>query len=199
MAVRLCAWRARDGSWYGADARPPRLAVTSPFAGAAPGGLYAYEDPGMVGERWGQAGAGMLFVTRSGRMLLLQRSPYVLEPDTWGIPGGAIPEEEYLDSSGQWQRRGMDPLQSALKETEEEVGGVPPHRVVAKYVYSEPSGFSYTTFVAVVDEPFEPQLNWENHAWKWVDEHGAGKLPLHFGTKALLTSRDRWQEVEKGK
>jgi len=201
--VRLCAWRGPNGRTYGAVAGGSgkgraRALRDTPFAGAQAGGLYAYEDPGMVGDRWGRAGAGMLFVDPRGRMLLLRRSIGVLEPGTWGAPGGAIPEEEYLDKSGRWRRKRMGALQSALKEVEEEVGGVPPHRVVAKYVYSEPTDageFTYTTFVAQVEQPFDPKLNWENEDWVWVKPESAWGLPLHFGAKAMLKNRAEWQPV----
>ena len=114
-----------------------------------------YEDVGF-GEvgRWGNAGSGILFTT-GRRILLLHRSPDVLEPGTWGIPGGAVPQSD--DGSF------MDFYESAKKETKEELGSVPAHTVVDEYVYEE-EGFIYTTYIAKVSEKdaeyLSPLLNW---------------------------------------
>ena len=45
--------------------------------------------------------------------------------------------------------------------------------------------FRYYNFLAIVPEEFEPDLNWENDAARWV-EFGDWPAPMHFGLKALL-------------
>ena len=88
---------------------------------------YNEDDEGFVEDEsgrtfWGSQGAGCLFVRNhpeDGRQLLVVlRSSGVEEPNTWGTTGGAVPNGE------------TDLFSSALRETAEEVGSVPPHRPV---------------------------------------------------------------------
>lgn len=143
--------------------------------------LRALEDEGFVNNEngtryWGRAGAGMLFTT-GDRVLLLQRSNYVEQPGTWGIPGGAI----QVDNRG----APTNPLDTAKQEVEEELGFVPRHKVIDRFVFRDGS-FQFTTFIARVDEIFTPRLNWENTHHRWVYEDELSTLTLHFGVKALL-------------
>lgn len=143
-----------------------------------------YQDVGFTDQgRWGNAGSGCLFTTGE-RILLLKRSWDVEEPGTWGLPGGAIPEDCQGDCP--------DALQSALQETQEELGSVPAHKVVDQYVYQEP-GFQYTTFICQVDEPAAEtnfQLNWENTNYGWFSRRELASLDLHFGVEGLLEHLD---------
>ena len=76
-------------------------------------------------EFYGKAGAGILFFCQN-QVLLLERSPNVQEPGTWGIPGGAIGEmyiQSEEDSLGQ-EHLSLDVFfQNAIKETIEELCG----------------------------------------------------------------------------
>ena len=48
---------------------------------------------------WGKSAAGVLpLCPKTGRVLLTLRSQEVMEPGTWGIPGGRIMD-------GSWKRR----------------------------------------------------------------------------------------------
>lgn len=138
-----------------------------------------YEDVGYTEEGfWGNAGSGILFTTGE-KILLLKRSPYVLEPGTWGIPGGAIPEKG---------GRPMDALQSAKKETQEELGRVPSFQVVDKYVFRS-GAFKFTTFIARVNQEFKPRLNWENDKAEWLTEDEVRRKNLHPGVKTMLAAK----------
>lgn len=138
-----------------------------------------YEDVGMTEEGfWGHAGSGLLFTTGE-KILLLKRSPYVLEPGTWGISGGAIPEND---------GRLMDALQSAKKETHEELGRVPSFQIKDKFVFTSGS-FTFTTFIAQVNQEFKPRLNWENDKAEWLTEAEVKRKLLHPGVKALLSAK----------
>ena len=143
-----------------------------------------YQDVGFTETgRWGNAGSGCLFCTGE-RILLLERSWDVEEPGTWGLPGGAIPE----DCAGQCP----DALESALQEVREELGSVPQHQVVDQYVYEEP-GFQYTTFVCRVDDAATEQnfrLNWENTNYGWFSRRELASLNLHFEVAGLLEHLD---------
>lgn len=124
---------------------------------------------------WGNEGAGILFRTPT-RVLLLHRSRSVNEPNTWGAAGGAV-------------EAGENTLQSALRECVEELGSVPSHKIVGKYVYKD-GDFKYTTFIAMVDEDavtsWRIRLNWENQGWEWIENGEAKSHRLHFGVKPVL-------------
>jgi 8-oxo-dGTP pyrophosphatase MutT (NUDIX family) len=124
---------------------------------------------------WGKQGAGCIFMAKTtGRLLLPLRSAMVLQPETWGVWGGAI------DS-------GENPSQAVSREASEEVGfrGII-EKLIPLYVYKDQkSGFQYHNFLAVVDDEFDPKLNWETDKYKWV-EYGRWPSPLHFGLKSLI-------------
>jgi 8-oxo-dGTP pyrophosphatase MutT (NUDIX family) len=157
---------------------PPRLR----YLGAVYRLALPHADEGIVGERWGSQGSGLLLTTGS-KILLLHRSPHVKEPGTWGIPGGAVPIDT---ETGQPK----DVLQSALHEAEEEMSSVPPHRIIDQYVYRESSGFRYTTFIGAVapdiDKRWAPQFNWEHDQHGWFIESDLRDLNLHFGVVEVL-------------
>jgi len=125
---------------------------------------------------WGRRGAGCLVYARStGRFLVALRSDYVQEPGTWGTWGGAVPE-------------GVDAAASTLRELAEETGCAEVEAMVPAYVFrDEATGFAYENFVAVVEDEFEPVLNWENDGWRWV-EQGEWPEPLHFGLDDFLAN-----------
>lgn len=138
-----------------------------------------YRDVGHVRGRWGHAGSGLLFVA-GRKILLLLRAAWVMEPGTWGIPGGAIPVNE----------RGlpMAPLESALREAHEEIGPLPPRRrIVGEFVFRE-GHFRYTTFVIEVERQFAPVLNDEHDDYVWWDPERDPPLELHPGVADLLRS-----------
>ena len=146
-----------------------------------------YTDVGVIGDHWGHAGSGILYV-HDEHILLLYRSPEVMHGDCWGIPGGAIPED---DVTGKM----LDPLVSAFKEVREELGGFPPNghvEPVETYIYQDPdSSFRFFTFtIELPDEAFydwEPRLNWENTDWGWFTASEAlSELELHPGVAELL-------------
>ena len=121
-----------------------------------------YEDEGHVGGHWGRAGSGVL-VTDGSRVLLLMRSWQVHTPNVWGYAGGALPVDRVTGKT-------RDALSSALAEAREEMGGLPPGRVVQRLVKRERDGFVYTTFVwrttpSALDA-FRPVLNWEHDDWR---------------------------------
>lgn len=130
-------------------------------------------------------GSGCLLVA-GGKILLLQRSKYVTEPLTWGIPGGAIPvNKETGHPKPAWQ--------SAMHETEEELGGLPPgfSRYVDKRKYWK-EGYTFTTFVVQLPAEalsWSPHLNWESAGWGWFSKDELPK-PLHYGLKWLLSVYD---------
>lgn len=133
-----------------------------------------------TGKYWGKAGAGvLLFAKDTGRCLLLHRSAFVFEPFTWGIISGK------LDI-------GETPEQAAMRELEEEIGEYKANLISLKpsYVFKdEEDGFIFHNFIGVVENEFEPTLNWENTDYAWVSAKNLPH-PLHFGVEKLLYEID---------
>lgn len=126
---------------------------------------------------WGNQGAGILLIAKdTGRLLLVLRSPEVNEPNTWGLPGGAIEDSE-------------NPSSAARREAREEVGFSGNLQLYPAYVFAS-KAFRYHNFVGVIDREFEPSLDWENSDAGWFDLKDLPS-PLHFGVQALFqNSRD---------
>lgn len=126
---------------------------------------------------WGRQAAGLLLFS-GDRVLLTLRSEEVLEPGTWGVPGGAIHDDE-------------TPYDGALREAQEELGAIPPHVVFGEVVYEDGS-FRYTTFLARMRrkdaKDWKPRLNWENDDARWIPVRD---LPddLHFGLEYVRRER----------
>ena len=123
---------------------------------------------------WGRRGAGCLILARdTHRICIAHRSQKVEQPGTWGTWGGAIDADE-------------DPAQAAQREVSEEAGYSGPMQMVPLYVFKHRSGFTYYNFLAIVDQEFEPRLDWETQGYSWV-KFGQWPQPLHPGLKALLS------------
>lgn len=100
------------------------------------------------------------------------RSFYVLEPGTWGTMGGAIDQ-------------GETPVDTVTRECFEEAGYTGKLDLRPMVIFSHPSGFRYSNFIAVVDDEFEPELNHETQCVQWFDL-GEAPSPLHPGLEFLL-------------
>ena len=144
-------------------------------------------------EHWGNDGSGCL-IKCGNKILLLKRSPHVTEPNTWGIPGGAIPISK---STG----KPKDAWESAKKETEEELGFLPPgfKNFEDKVVFNG-KGFKYTTFIVKLPDGsvdhWHPILDWENSKAAWFTKNNLPS-PLHFGIKWLLSNYNVWPKELK--
>lgn len=161
-------------------------------------GKNPYDDDYEAGEYlartgfWGAEAAGCLILCpRTGGLLVLLRSWSVLQPGTWGIPGGA--------------RKRSEPTLAAtsLTETYEETQLAPslvdlgtgdilkPAEVRALREDIQPvdlfikGTFRYATFLALLPSEKTPELNWENDDFVWAEydrRTGLWELPspLHM-------------------
>jgi 8-oxo-dGTP pyrophosphatase MutT (NUDIX family) len=174
----------RHGNGYVVDEGEEILPVREAIAQAAAAARQARKDHQAHSEAadetgyWGKQGAGCLAVARStGRVLIGFRSEYVMEPFTWGTFGGAMDED-------------LTPEQMARKELRQEAGYTGAVEMVPLYVYEAPEGtFAYHNFAAVVDEEFEPIVNWEHEEARWFDIEELLDNPpdeLHYGLENLL-------------
>jgi len=141
---------------------------------------------GSSGKHWGNAGSGILLVTPGkDKCFLLLRGPEVAEPNTWGIPGGAIPEDE---ETGQMK----DPWKSAVTELQEECGSLPPGFPAQGKLFQNDvdENFTFYNYVVIVPEEavtqWKVRLDWENQGSGWFTPDDLPS-PLHFGTKWLLS------------
>ena len=124
---------------------------------------------------WGRAAAGVLFVAAStGRLGLVLRSPHVLEPNTYGVVGGAVDPRE-------------NKRLAVAREAQEELGmRIDPKALLPLDVFKDAT-FTYTTFLYVLPRECEAcTLNWENTRFEW---HSINELPpnLHPGLASTLT------------
>lgn len=119
---------------------------------------------------WGRFGAAGLLAHDPGRGILLQhRVSWSDHGDTWGIPGGARHEGEAA-------------VAGAIRESGEEAG-VPPSAIRPRFAYTvDRGGWTYTTVIAEVTEPFEPEItDPESHALAWVPVDAVEGFELHPG------------------
>jgi len=123
--------------------------------------------------------SGCIFLSiDTGRVLLQQRSEKSSHPRTWGFFGG----------KGEVGER---PLETLLRELEEEVGMLPDvEKIYPLHKFISPDNrFEYNTFAVAVFEEFIPQLNNESDGFCWV-KIGNWPRPLHPGTKAQLYNKE---------
>ena len=124
---------------------------------------------------WGaHAGAGLLlrYVPRQGEPvhLLAERSRWVDEGGTWGIPGGAIHD-------------GESPKEAARREAGEEIWPVPAYRVTGIDVQDCGGGWKFSIVSADVDKPFDAYAARGDrrdglvHAQRNDDPAAASRLP----------------------
>ncbi len=120
---------------------------------------------------WGAAGgAGLLFryTPEDGEesYLLQLRSRSVDQGGTWGIPGGAI-------------REGESPEAAARREAEEEIGPLPPYRVMRIDTQECGAGWRFYIVSADVDYPFPAFCVHETDATGWFTRKEMNNLRLH--------------------
>ena len=90
-----------------------------------------------------------------------------------------------------------NPADAALGEVREEAGyDGKVHRIEPLYIFAHKSGFRYYNFLAIVEEEFEPDLNWESQGYIWA-EFGRWPKPLHPGLIALLQDSDSIRTIKK--
>lgn len=122
----------------------------------------------------GKSGAGLLFVCLEDKTVMLAKraDEDVREPGTWGLSGGKSNKE---DSS---------PMETAVRESFEELTTIPEVDKVLKKTIFRDGPFKYTTYFCLITKAektnWKPKLNWEHSQTNWFP---ISKLPddLHFG------------------
>lgn len=152
------------------------MTVVPPAAGEPrrPDGPLDPGDAWVVAESgekyWGRFGAAGLLAYDPARGILLQhRVSWSHFGGTWGLPGGAMHEDESA-------------IVGAVREAQEEAG-VPDGAVRPRLTsVLDLSIWKYTTVVADVIVPFEPVISDpESVALEWVAVDEVDRRPLHPG------------------
>lgn len=144
--------------------------------------------------KWGTAGSGVLYYCQEDQtILLLKRSLDVLDPNMWGIPGGAVKGTEgFVDNLEKAPDFDEETLRSSAdKEVEEEIGHLPDGPTLIKSVTIQFGSFKYTTFLMGVtleqknNITTNSQLNWESTKLEWFNLTNLPKN-LHPGVKSAI-------------
>lgn len=134
------------------------------------------EPAHQIGDGANKVGAGVIFQTPTGRVLLLRRAADEKNyGGHWGLPGGKAED-------------GETPEQAARREVAEETGISIPATVSLKPVnkVNTPNGFEFYTFLCAYPEEFAPVLadgEHDDHQWASLDNLPA---PIHPGVKETL-------------
>lgn len=130
-------------------------------------------------RRWGIFGAAGVLVRYTNDdgpwYFVALRSDWTHQGGTWAVPGGAIDE-------------GESPIEAALREFEEEIGDLIGEYDVAHVHVDDHGGWTYTTVVIDVPEPFRPphNLHWETAAAGWASAEQLEQLPLFDAFRVTL-------------
>ncbi len=112
-------------------------------------------------------GVKTIVTDNEGRVLLLQRSDKVSNPQDWGFPGGGVDKDE-------------DPAVAAMREVVEEAGiGVESPQLLSVYRYKD-SDIVLLCY-AVEAKDTEVTLNWESQDSKWASRQELVDLQLPPG------------------
>jgi 8-oxo-dGTP pyrophosphatase MutT (NUDIX family) len=105
--------------------------------------------------------------------------------------GGKIDEEE-----GQSESNIED---VAKREFIEETGYSGKIELIPAYIFETPNkSFKYYNFIGLIDNEFNPQIDWETEYFKWVTFDEMMKIePKHFGLKALLNDTKSLSIIKK--
>jgi 8-oxo-dGTP diphosphatase len=128
---------------------------------------------GLGHVHWGaRGGAGLLlrYVPPSGepRYLLTERSRWVDEGGTWGMPGGAIHDGESAEAA-------------AHREATEEIWPVPAYRVTGIETQDCGGGWTFSIVHADVGELFTAYTSRETESTGWFTLGQMRTLRLHPG------------------
>lgn len=133
---------------------------------------------------WGNVGAGVLPISPSGRILVALRSQYINEPNTWGVWGGKLDNDE-------------DIQKACKREFIEETNYLHDIKLIPAYVFKT-EGFEYHNFIGIVEQEFEPTLDWETQNYKWCTFNELLELePKHFGLENLLNDEKSLKLIKK--
>lgn len=143
----------------------------------------AWVECGCGRRHWGLFGAAGLLLARRGdagiEVLLQHRALWSDQGGTWGLPGGALAEDEA-------------PVQGALREAAEEAGVDPAHVDVRDVYVLDHGAWAYTTAIGWVSGPQHARPTDDESievAWVRLDDVPDRPLLVAFG--------DAWPELRR--
>lgn len=138
-------------------------------------GNYASFDNSTGENFWGDIAGGVLPICKKTKRILLNlRSKYVNEPLTYNLFGGKLDGDENV-------------IDAVKREFLEESGYEKNIELIPAFIFKSPGGFQYHNFIGIIDDEFEPDLNWESAGFKWVNfDELLSIKPKHPGLKLLL-------------
>lgn len=114
-------------------------------------------------------GAGFLFITPDNKILMLQKPN-----KKWSLVGGH-------------SEKGETPLQTAKRETKEEIGFLPQGNLIDFIRYTKKQTNSNCfSFIMQVPQEFKPKLSSEHIDYQWVPYKKMKKYTLSKAVKDLL-------------
>lgn len=142
-------------------------------------GNYDSYDNSAGKKFWGNYGCGILAIEQSTKKILVSlRSKYVNEPNTWGVIGGKVDNEDIMSFNAE-----------AIREFKEETQYNGPIELRTAYLFKT-EGFQYQNFIGIIPEPFNAIPDWESEKFEWVTFEELMQLePKHFGLKKLLDDK----------
>src|SRR5690606_11761146 len=107
-----------------------------------------------------QAAGGIFYAQDTGRICVARRSGLVGDPYTWATWGGKVDKNEKPEAT---VRREI------LEEAGYSGGSTLKHVYTDNYTTktNPPTELIYETYLVIIDEEFEPKLNWENIDYRW--------------------------------
>jgi 8-oxo-dGTP pyrophosphatase MutT (NUDIX family) len=115
--------------------------------------------------------AGIMFVSRDDKILLLRRSSAGDHAGEWNLPGGKLED-------------GESALDAAAREAEEETGREVDPTTLSEWTRQVRDGVDYIVFLCRVDEPFQVKIDGESDGYVWIER------------KSLNRADAEWHEVD---
>jgi 8-oxo-dGTP pyrophosphatase MutT (NUDIX family) len=124
------------------------------------------------------------YSTSTDRYLYLLRND-PRHPNTWGLPGGKVDNNETL-------------IQTIERECFEEMGSMPVYeKLIPLEKFTSTDGkFVYHTFFCTIANEFIPTLNEEHNGWAWISA-GSWPKPLHPGLWSTINFDVVQEKVNK--